>query len=101
MAGGVELSARLSDEEATEQAEVEVALKASREVFDSQFEDLEAALKASLDNFDKEEDERITRQIEEDDLKTAEQKSDLSAVQVCLSRRARAGFVRARIRLPL
>ena len=81
MAGGVELSTRLSDEEATEQAEVEMALKASREGFDAQFEDLEATLKASLDNFDKEEDERITRQIEEDDLKTAEQKSDLETVQ--------------------
>lgn len=81
MAGGIELSTRLSDEEATEQAEVEMALKASREGFDAQFEDLEATLKASLDNFDKEEDERITRQIEEDDLKTAEQKSDLETVQ--------------------
>ena len=77
MAGGVELSTRLSDEEATEQAALDLVLKASREGFDAQFEDLEATLKASLEHFDKE----AADQIEAHDVQTAEQTSDLTAVQ--------------------
>jgi hypothetical protein len=73
-------------------------------VFDAQFEDLEETLNASVEHFDKvylgeslrrdrhfimrflscqkEEDARALSQIEAHDVETAEQKSDLIAVQV-------------------
>jgi len=57
-------------------------------VFDAQFEDLEETLNASIEHFDKEEDARALSQIEAHDVETAEQKSDLIAVQDQMYRNA-------------
>ncbi|CAN0025591.1 unnamed protein product, partial [Choristocarpus tenellus] len=50
---GLEEVKQRSDEEATEQAAVDAALRASRDGFSAQFDDLDSALEASMEHIEK------------------------------------------------